>query len=409
MTAPAGGHYHAEDGTFRKRTTPAGAAREISGHAAAAAAGLPVPRLVGVLGLASGGCEVVYEDVFASGRARWLIADAINAADRDPGRAADVRALINAVCDALHAAAAESGAFAPLAACVPALYAARIAPGARLDRWYARPPGPTWNLDRQLLGPAALRARSLIVNGHAYPSAWPVVLDQLRAELAPHTQWLTAITQGDVTEPNVAQAREPTSPAAPLCWLDFEHAGRNALAGDLANLTWYLLGMGGWLVPAYQPATYERTLRAPVPPAAAPVVDQLRVDDRRVSVDYTWRVGPGRHAAIEALLRRLGGDLATVLAPRGGDPMPLLRPFLALRVLGVIPLSQLSGPDALLCLAKLAELTTPGLATATWSRITPAHPAASTAPVAGSERGLPGCQQLANPFACVKPGMEGVP
>jgi len=51
--------------------------------------------------------------------------------------------------------------------------------------------------------------------------------------------------------------------------------------------------------------------------------------------------------------------------------MPLLRPFLALRVLGVIPLGQLRGPDALLCLAKLAELTTPGLTPATWSRIAP--------------------------------------
>jgi len=292
---------------------------------------------------------------------------------------------------------------------VPDLYAARIAPGARLDRWYARPPGPTWNLDGQLLGPAAMRARSLIVNGDAYPSAWPVALDRLRAELAPHTRRLTAITQGDVTEPNVAQARKPASPATALCWLDFEHAGRNALAGDLANLTWYLLGMGGWLVPAYQPATYERTLRAPVPPVTAPVVERLRVDDRRVSVDYTWRVGPGRHAAIEALLRRLGGDLATVLAPRGGDPMAVLRPFLALRVLGAIPLGQLRGPDAVLCLAKLAELATPGLTPATWSRIAPAHAAASTAAVAASVSRVPGWQQHASPVACARPGMEGVP
>jgi len=29
-----------------------------------------------------------------------------------------------------------------------------------------------------------------------------------------------------------------------MCWLDFEHAGRNALAGDVANFLWYLLGMG---------------------------------------------------------------------------------------------------------------------------------------------------------------------
>ena len=90
-------------------------------------------------------------------------------------------------------------------------------------------------------------------------------------------RWITAITQGDVTEPNIA---EPNI-TDPACWLDFEHAGRNVLAGDVANLLWYLLGMGGWLVPAYQPEVYARTLRAPVPPVATPFVDCLR------AVSYT--------------------------------------------------------------------------------------------------------------------------
>jgi hypothetical protein len=69
-------------------------------------------------------------------------------------------------------------------------------------------------------------------------------------------RWITAISQGDPTEPNITE---------PLYWLDFEHAGRNALAADLANFLWYLLGMGGWLVPAYQPHVYQRTLRTPFP------------------------------------------------------------------------------------------------------------------------------------------------
>ena len=55
--------------------------------------------------------------------------------------------------------------------------------------------------------------------------------------------------------------------------------------------------MRGWLVPAYQPEVYAHTLRTPVPPAAVPVIDQLRVTTRYVEIDYTWRVGAGRHAA----------------------------------------------------------------------------------------------------------------
>lgn len=83
------------------------------------------------------------------------------------------------------------------------------------------------------------------------------------------------------------------SPSCALRWLDFEHAGRNSLAGDVANLLWYLLGMGGWLVPVYQPEVYRRTLCAPIRPMATPVVDHLSVTARRVEIDYTWRVGPG--------------------------------------------------------------------------------------------------------------------
>ena len=64
---------------------------------------------------------------------------------------------------------------------------------------------------------------------------------------------------------------------------------------------------------------------------------------------------PTRCAAIDALLHRLDSDLGAAIAP-GGDVTDVLRPFLVLRILGVTPLAHLSGPDALLCWAKLAEV-----------------------------------------------------
>ena len=140
---------------------------------------------------------------------------------------------------------------------------------------------------------ADLASRTLVTGGRELGSGWPVALPELRSVLAEHSRWATAITQGDVTEPNITE---------PLCWLDFEHAGRNVLAADIANFLWYLLGMGGWLVPAYQADVYKRTLRAPVPPVAVPAVDHLRVTSRHVEIDYTWHVDPGRHAALCTLL-----------------------------------------------------------------------------------------------------------
>jgi hypothetical protein len=73
----------------------------------------------------------------------------------------------------------------------------------------------------------------------------------------------------------------------------------------------------------------------------------------------------GRRAALATLLNRLATDLGTALAP-GGDVPSRLQPFLAVRILGVISLAQMSGPHALACLAKLAELTHPAWDLQAW-------------------------------------------
>jgi hypothetical protein len=299
---------------------------------------------------------VVYDDVIASGRCYRLLADSINAADRHVGQAAVVRLLVDKVCDSLLAASGATGAVSRLEECVPDLHMARLAPGGRLDRWYIRPPLPTWVIDGQRLNLGDLASRTLVVGGHTLGTGWSAALAEQRFALAGHTRWTTAITQGDATEPNITE---------PLCWLDFEYAGRNALASDVANFLWYLLAMGGWLVPTYQASVYERTLCTPIPPLATPTVDYLRVTTRRVEIDYTWRVGIGRRTALTTLLRRLTSDLGMAIAT-DGDLTGRLRPFLTLRILGVIPLGQMSGPQAVLCLAKLAELSSPGVALPDW-------------------------------------------
>jgi hypothetical protein len=352
-------HYHAADGTFRKVMPPDRARRELAGHQAVAGL-LPVPRLLDTRE-AEDGCEIVYEDVFASGRSTALLADCINAADRDPAQVPAVRALINQVCDHLVAAAEATATTSTLDTCVPDLHLARLTPGGRLDRWYTDPPYPAWLLGNQQLGPTDLACRTLVADGRELGSAWPVAVPELRSALAGRIRCATAITQGDVTEPNITN---------PLCWLDFEHAGRNALAADTANLLWYLLGMGGWLVPTYQPGVYARTLRTPVPPVATPVIDYLRVTARHIEISYTWQAGAGRHTALAALLHRLTRDLGAALAP-GRDAAASLRPFLAVRILGVIPLGLMSGPHAVACLAKIAELSHPDWSLPAWSATIP--------------------------------------
>lgn len=357
-------HYHAPDGTFRKVLPRDRACREVVGLRAVAGL-FSVPRLWGMHEVEDG-TELIYEDLFASGCYRGLLADAINAADRRPSQTGRVQALVSAVCDGLLAASAATGSVCRLDECVPALYAARLAPGGRLDHWYRRSPRPAWVIDGQHIDLDDLTARSLVVRGRHLGPGWPANFGAMRSALSANSRWTTAITQGDATEPNIAE---------PLCWMDFEHAGRNALAGDIANLLWYLLGMGGWLVPTYQPTVYRRTLRMPVPPVATPTIEHLRITARRVELDYTWNMGAGRRAALATLLQRLTGEFGSAVG-FGGDVFAALRPFLVLRVLGVVPLGQMSGPHAVACLAKVAELARPALDLSDWCGLRPPTSAA---------------------------------
>ncbi|MGP3638228.1 hypothetical protein ACTU45_33770, partial [Streptomyces sp. 24-1644] len=167
-----------------------------------------------------------------------------------------------------------------------------------------------------------------------------------RRALSPDRRRLSGLTQGDPTEPNIAD---------PLCWLDFEFAGRNTTAGEAANLLWYLMALGGWLVPRYQPDVYARTLCLALPSHAGPRVDHLELHaaTRHIDIRYSWNTGAGRHAAIAGALHGLCGQA-------DGIGMDELRAFLALRILGVIPAARLTGEDLLLVLIKLAESQDPG-------------------------------------------------
>ncbi|MGW8364100.1 hypothetical protein ACWGK1_26460 [Streptomyces wedmorensis] len=93
-------------------------------------------------------------------------------------------------------------------------------------------------------------------------------------------------------------------------------------------------------------------------PLARPRIEhlELRQSSRHIDVRYSWNTGPGRTAAITRALEGLQWEY--------GSGLGEIRVFRALRILGVIPPSRLTGHDLLLVLIKLAESqaphTTPG-------------------------------------------------
>ncbi|MFJ4908827.1 hypothetical protein ACIQCR_27630 [Streptomyces sp. NPDC093249] len=304
---------------------------------------------------------LAYEDVFANGRCELLMGDVIALADRDPAVQPRLDRLVNGVCADLRAAAEETGKTVPLAECVPDLYLDRIRPGGRLDRWYLRRDLPlALPHTSTTLTLRELADFTLTANGMPLRLNVAGIIDSLRRALAPDRRLLAGLTQGDPTEPNIAD---------PLCWLDFEFAGRNTVAGETANLLWYLTALGGWLVPRYQPDVYARTLRLALPPLTRPRIEHLELhrSSRHIDVRYSWNTGPGRTAALTRAMDGLRGHSVKGLEE--------IRGFLALRILGVIPPSRLTGHDLLLVLIKLAESQDPHTTLDTFFTTTPAsHP-----------------------------------
>jgi hypothetical protein len=317
---------------------------------------VPHLRIPQLLGWRSGDTtdHLIFEDIFTGGRCEFLLGDCITLADHGHLPHERGTMLINEVVGDLARSIELTGEHTTFSRCVPALYAHRCHPAGRLNTWYppatALPVGPT----RVLLGD--LHQFALTVNGRLYHLDWTRMIDETRQRLAPGTRWLTALTQGDPTEPNIAY---------PLVWLDFEHAGRNTIAGEIANLLWYLLAMGGWLVPRYQPDVYARTLRRPLAPIATPQLTRLSLDADTIRLDYAWRLGTARSWAIRSALTAIEHLLLPALRTPMTGLLALMRPFLTMRILTVLPLTALQPHDALLCLAKLAQLhdpdTTPAL------------------------------------------------
>ncbi|WP_405798745.1 hypothetical protein [Streptomyces sp. NBC_01506] len=342
----------ATPGTFRKTLSPARADAEETGWLQVAGR-LQVPALLGRVRYDTCTDVITYEDVFASGRCRFLLGDLIALADRGRAPTGDVADLVDAVCDDLVAATAATGLTTALSACVPALYADRIRPGGRVDGWY---------LNQSLTVPDthtgeriplhALADYTATVNGTRLDLDVPAAIEAARTALRPDSRWVSAITQGDPTEPNIAVSAEGA------CWLDFEHAGRNTLAGEIANLLWYLLALGGWLVPTYQRDVHTRTLPLHLPPTHTPIIEyaELSARHRQLHLHYTWLTGPGRLTAFTRLLSRVTTDLGDAAGLPVGRELHALGPFLTLRILGVVPPHLLTPTDMLLLLAKLAQV-----------------------------------------------------
>ncbi|MDX3025953.1 hypothetical protein [Streptomyces acidiscabies] len=323
---------------------PAEARQEIRGHGRLAGR-YRVPALRSRLRV-PGGYVLVYERLPA-GTDRGLLLDLLNTSEPTDELYAYMSQLTAAYRDVIL----NTAQLARPEHVVGKLYRDRAAPGGRLDAYYAGADFPVADglVDVPL---SRLGAYTLHINGRCHRLDWAATLDRLRADLATTEPVWAALTQGDPTDVNLAH---------PLAWFDYDTAGLNSIAGEFANFLWYTSALGGWLVPTYNaPALADHPATFVHVPANTPEIHRADVDHgtRTVRVDYTPRLAGPRRAAIAAYRDQLVLPVAERLWP-GDSLAELLRPYVAMRILGVYNLADLSPSDRLVLLARLAEAMSP--------------------------------------------------
>jgi hypothetical protein len=241
---------------------------------------------------------------------------------------------------------AKTAELSPPEAVVGKLYRERAAPGGRLDRYYAGGDLPLTDTETRPTS-SDLARTGLYVNERHYKLDWEGTRAWLRDAF--DTPVWSAISQGDPTDVNLA---------APLAWLDYDTAGRNAIAGEIANFSFHTAVLGGWLVPllnpqafARHPATFDR-ISANTPRISA------HLHGGNLDIRFTDRLSATRRLALDRYWELLVHPIAARHFP-GESLAQALRPYLAMRVIGVFDLAHMTLEQRLYLLAKLALCTAP--------------------------------------------------
>ncbi|WP_327373038.1 hypothetical protein OG393_03345 [Streptomyces sp. NBC_01216] len=231
------------------------------------------------------------------------------------------------------------------------LYWDRAASGGRLDTYYAET-GPSLTVADIEIPFDDLGEWALTINGQQAKLDWQTALKDLRVHFENTGPVWAALTQGDPTDVNLA---------VPLAWFDYDTAGMNCVLGEFANFLTYVTILGGWLVPTYNPAAFaDHPSAIEHRPDNTPVITAQAVDAARRSAHITYErhLSAPRRAAAAAYWHRLVKPVAARLWP-GQDLTALLRPYVAMRLIAVYNLGDLTPNDRLLVIIRLVEALSP--------------------------------------------------
>ncbi|WP_160049941.1 hypothetical protein [Nocardiopsis sp. FR4] len=297
----------------------------------------PVPALHHRIRLPSR-TVLVYQRLEA-GTDRGLLLDLLNTPDDGDHSALDT--YLRQLTSTYLRVFSETAQMSPPEAVIGKLYRDRAKPGGRLDHYYADQESVLTDAED---GPrlSDLARTGVYVNGRHYKLDWAATIAWLR-DAFDVPGW-SVISQGDPTDVNLA---------VPLAWMDYDTAGRNALAGEIANFSFYTAVLGGWLVPALNPEAFTRhpATFARLPANTPHVSSHTHADT--LHIRFTDRLTRARRLALSRYWELLVRPIAARYLP-GESLGEALRPYLAMRIIGVFNLAHMSLEQRLYLIAKLA-------------------------------------------------------
>ncbi|WP_117665758.1 hypothetical protein [Micromonospora sp. MW-13] len=277
-----------------------------------------------------------------------LLLDAITAGD--VGDLANLDHGLDAILDHYRHVIGTTMRHLPASQTIGKLYRDRAQPGGRLDLYYGHNPNLLTMPDRSAIRCSDLHETTLVINGQPRRLDFDALVTDLRTALHPDQQTWAATTQGDPTDVNIG-LDDQNRPV----WFDYDTAGLNSLAGEIACFLWYQRLHAAWLVPRYNPGAFADHRRA-ITDAVRPQVRLARLSARTIAIDYQHRPSAARQHTIARYLGQFARPLATSI---GTDLLTWLRPYLAMRLLAVYPLHQMEPSDAALSIGLLADLYAP--------------------------------------------------
>lgn len=316
----------------------------MTGHALLHDARFPVTGLLAAVRAPIGAFHVFERVEGADGRC-MVFGDLLDAVDLGESPIEVLDAFLDEYFAVQRAAIVHAATRVPLGSVTSKLFADRARTGGRLDTYYGSAAPAV--LNDGSLSMDRLAASDVYVNGSPLPIRWNTHIRDLRRFFKQETHTWAAVLPGDPTEDNIG---------VPYVEFDYDTAGLNALPAVWAVFLSGLLWLGGGVVPSVvnteRRPNSQRLLARNLPDY------DIRTFGGAVYINLVRRCAPARLHTAHRFVRELVTPISELLGFAESVEQSL-RPFVAMRAIGVFDLRQLPESLRVDALVRFAQAMTP--------------------------------------------------